>query len=453
MAILGLLVPLLSGCGEPKSELPDVLLISIDTLRADRLSCYGHDRPTSPNLDRIAARGLRFANAIAPSIHTAPSHMSMFTGLDPVTHGVRNYSPSLDFVNSLNREVSSLPEHLQAAGYRTACFTDHGNLMPQMGFGRGWDDSHVRLEPLAKKVSGALRWLGRAPADEPVFVFFHTYETHAPYIPPERVHGTFADTAYEGPLRSRYEALRAAPEPVRHAAARDFLKASDGFREEERQFLTDLYDECVLHADEQIGKLWRRWREIRGGRETLLVILSDHGESLGERGRYGHHAGTSRELVHVPLLMSGPGIPIGVREEPVAMAGLAATLLEALGLQDPGGQEPSFLRRTATGTDAEPRAVFTQLWGPHRSINYDAVLLGSTHLMRRVEGETTQLELGDWESGAALPLEEAAGLRALLDARLEGDISRVRLRPPARARSAQGAERRELEGLGYAGDD
>ena len=287
----------LSACGleadpvEPGRP-PDVLLVSIDTLRADRLSCYGHERETTPRIDALAAEGVRFADPHAPSVITAPSHMSLLTGLDPVAHGVTNANRDSTSFVILSEQVVTWPALLKRAGYSTAGFTDGGNLQPVMGFERGFDHYHSRQEHLDQKLAALGPWLEQEPADEPLFLFFHTYATHAPYRPDEADRGRYTDPAYRGQFRRRFEELfeprHAKPAKRRNARARSFLEPWEGMGEDDLRYLSDLYDETVLSCDARIGQLWDLWSRTRDPENTLLILVSDHGEAFGEHGIVGH---------------------------------------------------------------------------------------------------------------------------------------------------------------------
>ena len=461
---LAALALLLVACGQeaepgPPGPRPDILLISIDTLRADRLGCYGHERATSPFLDRVSASGVRFARALAPAPHTAPSHMSLFTGLDPLAHGVKNMTAGDRTVTRLAGGVPTLPELLAPAGYRTAAFTDRGNLLPAMGFERGFEHTEAEFEDPARKVRRVRDYLDRASADEPLFVFFHTYAVHAPYLPPAPHAGLFTDPDYRGEFRRRYEELLPLDPLQAWESSRHFLDPFEGMGERDLDYLGALYDEGAHWADAEVGRLWRLWRERRDPENTLLVITSDHGEELGEDGRLGHRHGLSRALTHVPLLVRGPGLAAGhVVEAPVGLGALPATLLDLLELPAPELAQSASLRPLLEGGQSAAEPAFAQDHGSPRRGRLEFAAEGDLRLMRLMAGEGPQTWLHRWDEAddgsvdrtAELP-EDERGLRAALDARR---IAGVELnKDHKQSRVDAEADEAELAALGYTGED
>jgi arylsulfatase A-like enzyme len=323
--------------------MPDVLLVSLDTLRADRLSSYGHSRDTTPNLDALAARGVRFADAIAPSVHTAPSHMSVLTGMLPFAHGVFNRDLRSPTVFALESSVPTLPQLVSEAGWRTAAMVQEGQLLPEVGFARGFDAADFVHDSFLGRVAALDGYLATQPADAPQFVFVHTYEPHAPYLPPrtfdfQSFYGRYHDRAYDGGFRAATEKLLDGP-PGAKVGAPQFDAVKDPFPEDV-QFLSDLYDENVRWTDHVFGKLLATWDQYRDLSNTIVIVFSDHGEAFQEHGRFGHEEGLFRELVHVPLIVAGPGITAGVVEETTALLGLPAALLTLLDVDVPRTMAP-----------------------------------------------------------------------------------------------------------------
>jgi arylsulfatase A-like enzyme len=378
----------LASCGRDRAGMPDVLLVSLDTLRADRLSCYGHTRRTTPNLDALAARGLRFADAIAPSIHTAPSHMSVLTGMLPFAHGVFNRDLSSPTVLALDAGVPTLPQLLGEAGWSTAAVVQEGQLLPEIGFARGFDAVDFTHDSFLGRIAALDGYLTGADPEAPQFVFVHTYEPHAPYLPP-RVHdftpfyGRFTDATYDGPFRAATEALLDGP-PGAKIGAPQFGAVREPFPEDV-QFLSDLYDENVAWTDHLVGELLETWGRHRDLDQTLVVVFSDHGEAFYEHGRFGHDEGLYRELVHVPLIVAGPGIEPGVVEETVGLLGLGAGLLHLLDVDVPGTMAPPIAR--LAGRADEHETVDLQLYQRSR----DRVSLGALDAREHYTSETDHL--------------------------------------------------------------
>jgi arylsulfatase A-like enzyme len=450
------LLALLAACGGAPAGPPDVLFLSVDTVRADRLSCYGYERPTTPELDRLAAAGVRFAHALSPSSQTAPSHMSIFSGLDPIAHGLRNVVASDQHSARVHDDVPLLPETFLAAGYRTCAIGDTGNVHPVMGFGRGFEQQSFRMQDLAAKLPEFADLCETESRTRPLFLFFHTYQVHSPYLPPEGWFGRFADVDYQGPFRQRYDQLIGRPLGQAFAAAGSFLDPFDGLGEEDVRWLSDLYDENLAWTDAGLGELLRLWAEHRGD-DTLVVVFSDHGEEFYEHGGFGHRRGLYRELVHVPLLFRGRGVGRGVVEATVSLTGLAATVAELAGLDPSPFREPSFAAAVRDPESfVEQRPAFQQLSIGKRAGNFEAVARGSLQLIRTTAQGSTTLELFDAESdpGQRRDLSERepaarAELEPLLNQRREQGFDLHRQHPIQRGPSLDAQRRKELEALGY----
>jgi arylsulfatase A-like enzyme len=288
----------------------NVVLVSIDTLRADRLGAYGAHRDTSPTLDALAAEAALFETVIAPAPWTLPSHASMMTGLYACAHGI--VGPG--FGKPLPDGVVPLAERLRDAGYATAAFTEDGFVDPvafARGFASYWEN-RAGSDRVPTTVAHAAAWL-RDEATEPFFLFFHTYQSHDPYFsPPE----------YERTL-SAADGLS----PHRPASATS----------EDQQLLK--YDAAVRYTDAAIAPLLDALRAGRRGRRTLLVITSDHGEAFGEHGGVGHGEGLYEEVLRVPLFVWAPRLVASGRRVPglVGVIDVTPTILDLLGLAVPTG--------------------------------------------------------------------------------------------------------------------
>jgi choline-sulfatase len=251
----------------------NVLLVTIDTLRADHLGCYGNAGAQTPVLDGLAARGTRFETAIAHAPITGPSHASILTGLTPLRHGVRNNS---DYV--LPKGVPTLPDALARAGYRTAAFVSGFPLEKRFGFDRGfqvYDDAFPRgtdpkrapyvERPADQTTRAAVRWLDeRSSSPAPWLLWIHYYDPHSPYEPPPEYARRFASCPYDGE---------------------------------------------IAFVDAQLGLLFQRLEALGLADRTLVVVTADHGESLGEHGEATHGIFVYDSTLKVPLIMAGPGIP------------------------------------------------------------------------------------------------------------------------------------------------
>jgi arylsulfatase A-like enzyme len=307
-------------------DAPNILVIVLDALRADHLSSYGYGLPTSPNLDRIAQQGVLFENAFATSSWSPPSHASLLTGRYLYEHGV-------EWNRALDNRYPTLAESLRARGYRTGAFSANWMWFSRRwGFGRGFilfDDyfhsigdvfgrtlygrkvleyrllRYRRLlgfddHPMRRRASDInrsfLRWI-KHDSEKPFFVFLNYIDTHWPYLPP---------TPY------RYK----------------FLQSNKTIGN---------YDDAIAYVDDHIGQLLTELQRRKLAKNTLVVITSDHGESLGEHGLSGHRNALYREEIHVPLIFRWPGhVPAGVRmQRPVTNAAIPATVMD---LVDAGDQ-------------------------------------------------------------------------------------------------------------------
>lgn len=314
---------------------PNLLVFSLDTLRADRVGAYGYDRATSPVIDRLAAGGVVFQRAEAANTWTLPSHMSMFSGLTPLAHGVL---PDLRVVRGFmhpdrklqlraSERMPMFAQALEQAGYRTVAVTENGWVSPRFGFGAGFDVFRADVYgSLPRTLAGALSELETSGEYGPWLLFVHTYTPHHPYHAPEDFRLRWADPGHKGlawptarvPIsdynRFKSPLFEVAPSDVRAFA--------------------DLYDGQVAWSDTLVGELVR-WLEERGlERQTVVVVTSDHGEEIFERGRFDHGETLHEEVTHVPLVFWGPGqLPAGRRVGgPVSLIDLPATLMDLAGV-------------------------------------------------------------------------------------------------------------------------
>jgi len=325
---------------------PNLVLVSIDTLRATELGCYGYPRATSPRIDALARESLLFTEVWASSCYTLPSHMSLFTGQQPSVHGVQ------DPFRRRDPDASRLlAEILYARGYSTGAFTGGAFVDPEFGFAAGFERygvvdpvQNLDSEQLVERVNsfpgmtlelireGGMDAVGRwldARADESFFLFFHTYAAHE-FDPPAE----HRDALGIGP------ALSADAESLR-------MLQGEGRDPDERQRarLTDLYDGAVRQADAAVGALVDRLEALDLLEDTVLVVTSDHGKEIGEHGLVGHGHALYEELLRVPLLIRLPDRADVVRgtwrpgrsDEPAMLVDVVPTVLHALDLPLPRG--------------------------------------------------------------------------------------------------------------------
>jgi arylsulfatase A-like enzyme len=435
------------------------VLVSIDTLRADRLGVYGHDRATSPRIDRLAAEGVFFESAYSHAPKTAPSHMSLMTGVHPDVHGVVN------FVGRVNERLSprlpTLAEILRSAGYRNAAVTGGGNVDGELGFDRGFEAYEQSGGDAATIFGRALERLDALAAPRadgtraPFFLFVHTYQVHDPYLPPPAYRALFTDPGYAGRIvgdADRLVALAGSDWPAWHRA---FWAGVDARSPADLRHLRDLYDACIRFTDDELGRLLDRIDALGLADETLVVVLSDHGEEFLEHGRFGHDA-LFDELLRVPLVVRVPdaerrGLRRGRVSEVVRLVDVLPTLLDLVGLPTPDHLEGRTLLPLLQGDGDAPRFVFAQ----NRETGSDALVAGGWKLVAERWNELL-FDLAR-DPGERRPLAGGDAVRESLRATLEELHARSLrwqvLAPPDRAGPLDAATRERLEALGYLGDE
>lgn len=311
-----------------KPPRPHVILISIDTLRADHLGAYGYARATSPNLDAFAAESIVFENAFATSPWTLPSHASMLTGLYPEEHRAGH-----GHINAgLASEVATVAELLAAAGYRTIANTAAGYVSSVHGLARGFQDWTERKgSSLRSALPGVLDALGTDPA-MPTFLFLHTYDAHGPYAHPEEFNRFGANCDAEPcPAKPRSAAER---ERWAALAAMKLHAHLQLGRFQDIDQVIAAYDGSILFVDSQLGLLFEYLRRTGMYENALIIVTSDHGESFLERGPYISHGYTLfDEELRVPLIVRRPGASKPDRSDDlVDLTDVAALILETSGV-------------------------------------------------------------------------------------------------------------------------
>jgi arylsulfatase A-like enzyme len=343
----------LAACGPAAPPRPNVLLISIDALRADHLSCYGDPRPTTPFLDELAGRGVRFERAFVATHGTTPSHATMLSGLYQETHRVGwTAGPGEPPPTGVPEELELLAEVLGDAGWRTIGVTDGGNAGGAFGFAQGFERFDDRGGGVAKVARRALAALDEGGDDgRPVFLFLHTYEVHSPYDPPPAFRDRFGGSA------STFRATSAALLAHVHDAAT--LAPEDLAR------VRALYAAEVAATDAALRGFFAAL-EARGFLAgALVVVTSDHGEELGDHGGLLHRDLLYDELIRVPLIAAGPGLPRGrVETGLVSAVDLAPSIVAWAGLPARPGMEG----RPVFGPGAPPggRPVVVAQYGGRR---------------------------------------------------------------------------------------
>lgn len=332
-AALGALasVALLACSGSEAGSQPrNVVLVCIDTLRADHLGAYGYDRnPTTPNLDRLAESSMLFEDVWATSGWTKPSVPSFLTGTLPCQHGVYEGSARARIgavTDVLPEDLETLAERFQQEGYQTAAFVKNAQLRRGNGFEQGFDTYRDEVGDAQEIRWQATDWLDARDERRPFFVYLHLLDVHWPYPVPDEYASRFASP--EDATRFRGGDSR---------ALRDAI--NDGevpFGKRDRDALRDLYDGALSYVDEQLGQLLGALAD-RGLRDSTVVsVMSDHGEEFGERGRIGHGHGLSEGLLRVPWILHVPGRAPRRHAAPVSLLDLFPTLLAAARLDTSG---------------------------------------------------------------------------------------------------------------------
>lgn len=335
-ACAALILPVLvAACGEARvataASRPHVLLICLDTVRADRLAARDRRNPDStPNLDALAARGVRLSDVSSTSGWTKPSVPSFMTGMWPLQHGV--YEGSAREREGATTDVlpaaaTTLAEVLQQAGWSTAAFVQNAQLRTGLGFEQGFDLYRDEAGDAREITDAALSWLDENQGSEPTFLYLHMLDAHWPYDIPADWAGRYtagADLSFLRGAESRE--LRDAVNDGATVLSPEQLAALDG-----------LYDGAIAWIDDQLGRLLDGLDRRGRLEDTLVVVVADHGEEFLEHGRLGHGHGLWENLLSVDWVLAGPGIDAGVHATPSSLIDLPSTILGACGVTRPEG--------------------------------------------------------------------------------------------------------------------
>jgi arylsulfatase A-like enzyme len=314
------LVLSLAACEREKpAQHYNVLLISLDTLRADHLGAYGYERDVSPRIDRFAERAVRFERAHSQAPWTTPAHAAMLTSLYPTVMGLKKYPE----VGRIADRVETMAEFFQAQGYLTHAVTEGGMVHAQFGFAQGFDYYFQSARHVDHGVEKSFEWMDEH-GDKPFFFFYHTYDIHR-YNPPEEYRKLFVQA--ENPRLPEGEALS---KQLQLYENEEFVKSLNA---EDLEYIINLYDATIRWVDHYIGT-FLDYLERRGlAEKTIVVITSDHGEEFLERNRTGHGYSNFEEQIHVPLMIYHPEVKPGVRRSLFRHIDLLPTLADALGFE------------------------------------------------------------------------------------------------------------------------
>ena len=429
-----------------------VVLISIDSLRADHLGVYGYPRNTSPHIDALARDGALFEHAISSTSWTLPAHAALFTGLPDGVHGVERAHLAL------GPGLPTLAERLRDSGYETVGVASGPFLAPHFGLDRGFDEylncmsyldddfeprSERRLdfhETSHRDVTGpcvvrkALAWLARS-RDRHGFLFVHFWDVHYDYAPPPGYAERF-DPDYGGTLDVSNFVMNTAIRPGMDA--RDFAH------------LIALYDGEIAATDEHVGELLSGLEALGIADSTLVVLTSDHGDAFFEHGAKGHRKDLHRESVSIPLVLRGPGIPAGLRHPgPAHITDVGPTILDLAGADVPElGEGRTLVPALGDPSYLRDRWLLSEL----DTVRRQQVALESLQwkVIRDLREGTTRAYDLVADPGEVRPLRPNDGLLELLESHVERIERSARSAPdPVRARELAPETAERLRSLGY----
>lgn len=328
------------GCGravqeEPtrRAPTPNVLLVTLDTVRADHLSAYGYPVATTPRLAALAREATLYERALSSAPWTIPAHASLFTGKHPFEHGAHDFEvkdPEASNVHPLDARHLTLAEALKAAGYSTQAFVANaGYLAPRWQLDQGFDSYRVGRAPASELSRRALKWLGGA-GEQPFFLFVNYMDAHRPYnaVPRPGLLPRPVAPDRGRALQDLYQRVMAPRGPV----PRELV-----------QRVTDQYDTAIANLDEGLGLLLDGLRRLGLYERTLIVITSDHGEYLGEHQLVEHSKDLYQPVLWVPLVVKEPGVTKGrVERTPISSVDVPRLILSKLPHERVGSVLPSF---------------------------------------------------------------------------------------------------------------
>ena len=389
------------SCGTPNDPDPgttpsarNLVILCLDTLRTDRMSLYGHDRPTTPRIDQLASEGVVFDLALSQSNWTVPATASLLTSLYPSEHGagitgeVRNLSDSE--VQQLRKETRTLGQILSDADFRTALMSANPYLFGR--FKRGFDVAQVERTDATTLTDSALDFLDTV-GSEPFFLYVQYMDLHQPLVPPEPFFTMFGKELPGPRDRKKHTDWR--------FGSHDNFKGPHftAFRDHKLA----LYDGALRYVDTEIGRLLDALQQVGQLEETLIVVTSDHGEEFWDHAKQerelaqdprgfwgiGHGHSMYQELLRVPLIFRGPGIDEGRRVEcPARLVDIVPTSLEALSLPIPEGLRGNSLTAFLTSSqgvpscEPQPSLAESPAYGPDSR----AITFGRFKLIRRYDG-------------------------------------------------------------------
>lgn len=403
-----------------------------------------------PFFEKWAGEGQRFERAYSSAPQTAASHMSLFSGLAPLVHCVGNAQPDSKVVKALNAQWRTLAEVLSEHGYATAAIANGGQLREEMGFGRGFDVYVSALTEPAAQLRHVESVLEVSSSERPLFLFFHTYLPHAPYLPQQARFEAFTDPDYKGPFRQRYEGLVGLDLAEAHRVSGQFLELDREPGQRDLRFLSDLYDANLARADATLSRLANQVENSCRDRPRLWCVTSDHGEAFGEHGELGHKPRLDGELLRVPLILRAEGRDLELEprtlSEPFGLDCLASQLVDLLGVEGPAEWN------RAGGAGALAQIGFIQDWQQALTLGQRRYFVAGGREGRRTW--VIDLDEDPREQSPREPTEADAPGFDYLDQVMLQSARDMRDRRPVRTPIELDSRTRiELEALGYAGDE
>jgi arylsulfatase A-like enzyme len=426
-----------SKTGARPGRRPDIVLITLDAARPDHFSCYGYDRPTTPNIDRMSDESLVFTNVFALVPNTRRSVPTMITGLSYLNHQV------IEDDSVLPDGATTLAEYLRDVGYATACFSASPNNSRAIGDDQGYDEFFELWTEVPRTVSRApgylsqraLEWLAGFDEVKPLHLQLHFVPPHAPYEPAPEF-DVFTDPTYDGWCDGSPQTLRQIDKALRNADDADLAQ------------VTALYDGNLRAVDDSVAQVLDALRSRERWQDTVVLVTSDHGEAFFEHRRMMHNNTLYDEMLRVPFILRLPGghLPDGVDLDRIAtLADLTPTLLAAASVRPPANLDGADLLQPGAATDAREVIARTGHHYPWRAVRTPRwkLVLTSSGQARLYDMAS---DPGERHNVGFENLPTLVGLGQLLTRRLAVPPSLVGTRSTSEAPLA---DQEMLEALGY----
>lgn len=432
------LIALMATASCKREPPPNVLIVTVDSLRADRLGAYGNQHGVTPFLDSLAQRGTVFANAFSVSSSTSPAVASLMTSRDPRQHLVTSFG------SPLARTEQTFAEVLQARGYRTGGFSASFRLSQRLGYAQGFQQWQAEGAtdaglPASTVRAQGLGWLSQVAMSQPTLLYFHFMEPHMPYVPAE-------------PFRSRFLRSAITDAEIHLAFQRAILQPTQDTMREASQIAAQLYDGEVAACDDQLRLLFDALTQGGFLDHAIVILTSDHGEELFEHGANGHDHTLFTESMRIPLIVIAPGYVGGRRiEENVSLLDVAPTLIDLLGfpaephfegeslvplLEPESGVRREWSKVVNRRQSGAPRDLLFRLdfngMKPDQRVHSDGLLRWTQKLVIRPNGQHDVYDL------AADPAEQSPnppgseGIASLLEQAFAGQTTILKRRAMAR---------------------